>query len=338
MPTLHLIDADSSQACPAVMALIQSVINTQTQDRLLILGGRPLLQLALDAGIEQTHRASLPFGHAPLAPRTLKAWIKTQPRFDRAHAWSIRSLQTAGFLLKKPATTLSLVHTPTPADLKRLKRITTSHYDNPIRIDTGTASIRQTLRDFGLPCEVEPSLTQPPLTIGTRPDTAALRRDWHACDDHHRVVAVLSDHPSLANALDASAITCLAGASLTDSLGRPLTITLLMHPDQHNRKRAQAFLAEQSDSHRVIQDVRIAEPRAVLHACDAALGLGRDLGGLSFHHALAMGTPTVTANNPSTCPTGHAPPNLHPALSAAPKDLAHQLHQALMGSRVAQGV
>jgi hypothetical protein len=352
MPTLHLIDADSSQACPAVMSAIRrSMADGCGDDRLLLLfGGRPLVDLAHRAGIEQVHPIQTPIGGVYLAHRKIKGWLETQPGFDRVHCWSIDALDASARAFVDTPIHLSVVHTPRATKLNHLKRIVLNRRDDRVRVHTSTATLRGQLNSVGVTSDVDPSLTD--ISEGSPAHALSktdLRGQWHAGGSNHRVVALLSDHPSLADAVDAASIVCLAGASLVDGHGQPQTITLLMHPDQRHRRRAQYFLADQSDGHRVIQDARAVEPWLVLPGCDAVLAIGPDAGGLSLGWALASGIPVVAAPTPAPGFIPELTPGVTPtttgqikqeaggftqlriARSDAHKDLAHVLHGVLGG-------
>ncbi len=340
MPTLHLIDDHSTQACPNVMAAIRDRMTAEGGGHpLLLLGAPGLERLARRAGIDNTDRIAPPFGSVRLTPNPIRRWVKARPRFDRIHCWSLNALQSAGFVFTNTPTQLSLFHRPDPAQLIRLRKFCKSPWAHPIRVVTHTTSLRDELISAGITAEIDPTMQHvtdaPPQKRPSRPD---LRNMWHAPESSDRVVALLSDHPSQVNAMDAAATVCLAGASLSGDQGQPLNIKLLMHPDQRNRQRAQYFLTDQSDRHRVVQDVRTLNPREILAGCDAALALGPNAVGLSLHQALNMGTPVITDESAIVDTHGSPPPHLHIARSSAHKDLAHLLHQALTESRVLRAV
>ena len=349
MPTLHLIDADRSQACPAVMSAIRRLMDTGgADDRLLLIGGQPLSDLAQQAGIHHRHRVSAPFSKTYLAKRGVYYWLSTQPGYDLAHCWSVGTLQMAASVLPETPIRLSLIHKPTPGKLTLLKWIIMDQQEARIRVGTWSPALRDQLSAVGIPAEIDPGLTelaQPPDTPGAPGSPplskADLRRQWHASDPSRRVVALLSDHPVLADAVDAAWIVCLAGASLAD--GVPQTITLLIHPQQHNRQRAQNFLADQPIDHRVIQESRVTRPWLILPACDAVLALGRDAGGLSLRWALAGGVPVIAseagpAGGLGGLSGGLVPDSpLHLAPSGDHKDLAHVLHGVLSSREPAAG-
>lgn len=340
MSTLHLIDADSTQACPAVMSLIGDRIrsSSDSEDPLLLLGGAPLVQLAHEAGISHAQRLRVPFGN-PRLTRAIDPWVRSQKHFTKIHCWSIGAVSLAVDTWRNTPIELSLVHRPTDQQVLQLKRALRRAPMSKIRVCTLSDPIRKQATPADVSAEVDQTLSRQPdgRPVHT-PSADDLRTQWQAPRDSRRVVALLNDHPSQTNAMDAAAVVCLAGASLTDDQGRTLGIKLLMHPGQHNRQRAQYFLADQSDRHRVVQDVRAINPRAILPACDAALALGPNAAGLSLHQALDAGLPVITAGPTIVDTHGSPPPHLYIARSSAHKDIAHLLHTALSASRVLHAI
>jgi len=334
MPTLHLIDADSIQACPAVLRAVRRAIESSQnrEDRLLLLGGQPLGEDARRAGLDSGDRIAVPFGKAWLGQRRIKHWLRAQRGFDLAACWSINTLHAAKFTLPETPKLLTLVHTPAYSGLKRLKHMVQNHHDRPVRVCAATGALCERLDGLGIRAQVDPTLTDigppPPAPPPLRTD---LRHDWGVSGPNHWVVGVLSDHPSQADALDAVTLTCLAGVSLSACLGRPQTITLVMHPGQRHRGRAQRFLTDQPVGPRIVQDTRMNQPWRVLPGCDVALALGRDAGGLSLFWALGQGLPVIASARGPAGELGNRPANaqVHLANSDAPKDLAHVLHGVL---------
>ena len=124
----------------------------------------------------------------------------------------------------------------------------------PIQINTLTRSISALLAAAGIQADTIPfpsEISNPDLTQDGSRDK--LRRSWGADGRRHVVVALLSDHPSLADAVDAATITALAGATLINGDGEPVGVTLLVHPDQKHRQRAQDFLAYQAAATHVLE-------------------------------------------------------------------------------------
>ncbi len=340
MPTLHLIDGQSTQACPAVMSVLRAwLARGDEADRLLLLGGRPLEVMARGAGIEKVHRIAPRFGRTRLTTRPIKRWLQTQPGFDHVHAWSLDAMLGTGFVFHDTPMKLSSLHTLNPAELKQLRKFCKSPWPSPVQVVTHSQAWCDQLSACGINAEIEPTLLPaPPEPPAAPPLSDSTRVQGHALESNHRTVALLSDHPSQADAMHAAAIACLAGASLLDDTGQPLGIRLVVHPEQVNRQRAQYFLADQSDTHRVVQDVRAAELWKLLQDCDAALAIGPNAGGLSLHTALNAGIDVITDNPVVADDTPSPPPHLHIARSSAHKDVAHMLHQALMGARAMPAV
>jgi hypothetical protein len=330
MPTLHLIDADSTQACPAVFSTIRAALacTGQPDDRLLLLGGRPLRDAASDAGIDATHQIAVPFGKAVLGLPALRRWARSQTAFDLIHCWSPGALHAASIVFGQAPIQLSLAHTPNRSQTKRLARITRSKKQGRVRILTDTEALARRLKTDNVNCETAPL---PRTHDAVQPMSASKRRSlrnhWGVRGDHGRVVALLSDDPRMVDAIDAALVAVMGCATLIGRDDGPLTIHLLMHPMQHNRRRAEELLACQPVKIRMVQDARVAEPWAVLGGCDTALAPGPDAGGLSLRWAVELGLPVIAPCTADDLDDGHA--NLRRSPSAMHKDLAHLLHDAL---------
>jgi len=329
MPTLHLIDADSSQACPAVLALMNETFNASrgSGDRVLLLGGDPLRRSAEAAGITDPDHLAVPFGKAPLDLFSLKRWLRNRPAYDRVCCGSIGALHAAARQMPDVYLQLTLAHTPTAKELRRLHRLADR---NSLRINTPTQTLRDRLVTAGLspkaidvtPTKVNRGWIKP----GKR---EALRAQWQIDSPRRQVVALLSDHPGMVSAIDAAALTCLTRGTRTDGAGDPAGLTLLVHPDQTNRLRSQDFLAAQDGRHRVVHEPRLTQPWNVLPGCDAALALGPDAGGVSLFWAFEAGTPIIAPpHGPAKeLTTGKGPVLL--SRSSAHKDLAYELHRVM---------
>lgn len=162
-----------------------------------------------------------------------------------------------------------------------------------------------------------------------------LRRSWGVNDERRPVIALLSDHPDLTDALGGATIACLAGETLTNPDASPAGVTLLTHPGHRRRRHAQEYLVNQDHHHHIVQDDRLGCPWLVLPGCDAALAIGPDAGGLSLAWASACGLPIILQAN--GCALEDLSDTQNVLLSPSPqhKDAAHLLHGLLVESALA---
>jgi hypothetical protein len=327
MPTLHLIDADSTQACPAVLASVRA--STGAGDRVLLLGGRVLRGYAQQAGIRDAHQLSVPFGKAALGMPALRRWLRDKPTFGLIHCWTPGALHAASWVSRDTPKNLSLAHTPRHTQLKRLLRLAQSRHAANITVTADNTPLTRRIVAAGVPCLTAPiplpeddSKTLPPDRRG------ALRRAWGVPREKDFAIALVSDHPLLTNSLHAAAIVVLGLSTLTDEPGTSSAAALILHPAQPNLRRARALLDDQSTHMGVAQDAGVIRPWDVLGACDAALAIGPDAGGLSLRWALRSGLPVIASVNGPAGDHNNAG-SLRTAHTDYHKDLAHLLHTAL---------
>lgn len=330
MPTLHLIDADSTQACPAVLASLRA--SARGGDRVMLLGGPVLREYAKQAGIEDAQQMSVPFGKALTAVPALRRWLRPRPAFDLIQCWSPGALNAATLAARDTPKRLSLAHTPRHTQLKRLLRLAQSRRAADTVITADNAPLTKRIVAAGVPCRTAriplPPLESMPPTPGRREE---LRRAWGVPRERDFAIALLSDHPHLTNSLDAAAIVMLGCSTLTDEPGTSSAAALILHPAQPNLRRARALLDDQSTHMGVAQDAAVIRPWDVLGACDAALALGPDAGGLSLRWALRSGVPVIASANGPAGDYRDAGGDLRLASTDQHKDLAHLLHTALQG-------
>lgn len=330
MPTLHLIDADSTQACPAVFGAIRA--DMAADDRLLLLGGHALREAAEDAGIAAIHQIAVPFGKAILGLPALWWWKPHIKKYDLIRCWSIGALRAASVVAKHAPLQLELAHTPSPAKIKYLARISKPGIHEKLQIFTDGPTRTHQLTSAGVACRSLPlSLGHDealPMSVTQR---RSLRASWGVHNDRERVVALLSDDARMVDAVDAAAVAVMGCSTLLGRDEAPLTIHLLIHPMQCNRRRAEELLAHQPVAIRLVQDAGLARPWAVLGGCNAALTLGPDAGGLSLRWAVKQGIPVVASATGPACELNDDTPGLRLARSAMHKDLAHELNRVLGG-------
>lgn len=334
MPTLHLIDADSTQACPAVFSAIRAAMTRSDDagDCLLILGGRQLLNDAKRAGVDRVHHLPVPFGRAVLGLLTLRRWWRDHSGFDAIHCWSPGALRAATVGLDSPSRRLSLVHMPTTRWIKRLGHLSNTKKYPGVSIVANNTLLTGRLQESGVRCETGAVAFADEHT-SPMPDAErrSVRAGWGIEDKHERVVMLLSDHPQLVDAVSAASVVVLGCSTLADREVEPMPVTLLIDPRQANRRHAEALFRSQPIGARIVQDGRVTEPWRVLGACDAALAMGPDAGGLSLRLALTHGIPIVASESGPVGTLDHDTPGLFPARSVMHKDLAHELHRALGG-------
>lgn len=332
MPTLHLIDADSTQACPAVLSAIRASMCDRhgDGDQLLLLGGGPIREYAGQAGVQEAHQLAVPFGKGVLGVPALRRWLRQRPAFGLIHCWSPGALHAATLVARDTPKHLSLAHTPTDAQLKRLSRIARSRHASSLRITADNPVLARRVVAAGIPCATAPlpiMRAEPMKLSPNRRDE--LRRAWGVPRKRDFAVALLSDHPRLANALDAAAIVVLGCSTLTDEPGASSVASLILHPGQPNLRRARDLLDDQSTNMHIVQDATATRPWDVLGACDAALALGPDAGGLSLRWALRSGVPVIASANGPAAEHRDTGGDLRLASTDYHKDLAHLLHTAL---------
>ena len=338
MPTLFVIDADSTQACPAALAVLNA--QRRADDRFLLLGGTPMREAARRAGIAGDAAVLLPPPprQTPLGFSALKNWLQTQDEFKHVCCGSVPALRSAARWLpcfSRAQVLLTLFHTPGENDCRRLLRHTRR---SVLSIRVATDALKNRLVVLGVS---EASVVVQPPTLDTswiKPgERGVWRKRWGIQGDRRQVVALLSDHPGMVNAIDGAAVTCMAGGTLTDESGDDVGLTLLAHPDQMNRLRAQDFLDQQGGRHRVVQEPAMAEPWCVLPGCDAALALGPDAGGISAFWAQQAGVPIIAPPTELTHEIAAGSDKTHIARADLHKDLAHELHSVIIDPAMVRG-
>lgn len=328
MPTLHLIDADSTQACPAVLASVRAIAGVG--DPVLLLGGRVIRAYAEQAGIADAQQLAVPFGKATLGVPVLRRWLRRKPAFDLIHCWTPGALHAATLVTRDTPKRLSLAHTPRPAQLNRLLRLAQSKHAAHVAVTADNTPLTRRIVAAGVPCTTSPI----PLPLGDSmalpPDgRESLRRAWGVPREKDFAIALVSDHPHLTNSLRAAAIVVLGCSTLTDEPGTASAASLILHPGQPNLRRARALLDDQSTNMSVTQDAGMIRPWDVLGACDAALAIGPDAGGLSLRWALRSGVPVIASVNGPAGDHRNIGGDLRLAATDQHKDLAHLLHTAL---------
>ena len=334
MRILHLIDAASPQAASTTLALLEQSLGRlgHTDQHTLLLGGTPLKRAAQGASITQATYAGVPFGQAALGLSAIKRYAQKRGPFDLIHCWSIGALTAASLIFRKIPKALTLTTTPPPASIHWLRILTKETAARTLIVPI-SSTIRGTLLGGGIP-ESAVHVLRPAIDMGKvcHDNRAALRKAWGASSENTKIVALLTQPPYRADALAANIAMGMADDSAAID---GLTLRMLIHPDQHNRLRAQNRMRGLGQPLRVIQEPRLCQPWQVLPGCDLALALGPDAGGLSLLWAMAANVPII---GEATYAVSEIIEDHHSALLAQPgsmKHLSYRITQLLTDPKLA---
>ncbi len=309
MYVLHLFDDASPQASSTTLALLaasqgklQTPQGDEVHQRILLIGGKGLRQAAADLALPDTVQIGAPMQKVmmawpaarcalrrfrPLSPEQGPLLLSSLRHPDVIHCWGIGAFTLAAVLFPVSPIVLTLSVTPSPRDIKWLRLLVdqTSGLLLPI-----SATIRRELLAGGV-AESAVHVLRPGIDLAMvhADDRAALRKEL-GIESHDRVVALLSD-PTTATATPAPGMAVGLADETSKATGR--RVRLLVHPDQHDRRRAQRTMEGIACGHRIITDERLAQPWRILPACDAAMAMGPEAGGLSLLWAMAAGIPIV---------------------------------------------
>lgn len=324
MRVLHLIDAASDQATATTLALLGVSLGRLegVDDHLLLLGGRSLAAEAALADLppERVERLAVPFGRAWAGRSMLRRWLRRVGRFDLIHCWSVGAVSQATFTVRHTPRLLSLTHSPSRRAVHWLRMLV----DGPLRVLAVTNTIRRAVLGGGV-VESSVAVLRPGIDLGMvqYQQRQSLRSCWGldpVRDPQVKVVALLSDPPAAADAKFAA----LAAGIAADS--RPeIEMHLLLHPDQHNRRRAEDMLLAVRLRRPIIRDPQVAAPWRSLPACDVALACGDAGGGLSLLWAMAANVPIV---GQATYAISEMVEDRHSSLLAKPpavRDIAYRI-------------
>ena len=334
MRVLHLIDQASPQASGATLQLLSEPLGRmgRVDQRVLLLGGEALRREARDVGIRKPICLSVPLGQALPGLFAIQRRLRSLGAVDLVHCWSIGALSAAALLLRRVPKILTLTQTPSPRAVKWL-RILTSESGGLITILPTSSTIHRALLEGG----VEPlgsHVLRPGIDLSkvVLNQKAALRRRWGLHDESQKVVALVSDPPHAADAVEAFLAVLLADGS---RVAQEMTLDLLVHPDQTHRLRADRLGRHLHRSRWVIQEPCLAQPWRCLGACDVALAIGPHAGSLSLLWAMSANVPIVGEAHYAI---SEIVEDRHSALLAKPgaaKSLAHRLSQVLGDSQLA---
>lgn len=296
MRITHLMDAAGSQATGTTLALLAESLGRlgHTLQKVLLLGGSSLQQEACAAGVSDATVVGVPRGHALLGWPAVTRALRQTGEADIIHCWSPGAFAFASLARRSTHRVLTMTTPPSPETVRWLRVLCTAGGSSGPRgvILTTTATIRHTLISGGVPVEMVHVL-RPGLDMGrtSRVDRASLRESWGVESEQTRVVALLSDPPGDADALYATMAVGLAQESYSTSGG--VSLLMLVHPDQRQRRRAESIHRHLGRSGLLVVEPRLSQPWEVLPACDAALALRGSGEGLSLLWAMASNVPIV---------------------------------------------
>lgn len=332
MPTLHLIDTDTTQACPAVLSAIRAGMAgpDNASDRLVVIGDRPFADQANAMDIERVDHVAMPMGQTWLGLYGLRKAVPSVQGDDHVRCWSIGAWHAAMKTLKPRELTLALAHTPSASVIDRLRRRLAGK-PRRVRVVADNEALAKRLTGAGVVCEVEPMVLHSDSDV-TMSDTqrSALRAGWGLAEGRDKAVLLLSDHPQLIDGLQAAEAALLGCTTLPQHLGEDVCVSLVMHPAQRHRQRGEALLSDQPVGVRIVQDARTDQPWRLAGACDAVLAPGDDAGGLSLRRVAESGVAVIASRTSPADALGKYFTNLSLAPSPMTRDLAHALHQAMV--------
>ena len=328
MRILHLIDAASPQASSTTLALLNESLRDpgQHEQVLLLLGGRTLQQQAADAGIERAYHLGVPQGRAYLGwPAVARAVQRLGP-FDLFHCWSIGTLSLAALRYRSTPRVATITSMPSRRAVHWLRVQDQVGGAQTIYLPISNTISRE-LRSGGLKESTVHAL-RPGLDFAMVDGNAraALRQRWGIAGDDVRVISLLCDPPTAADALGPMMATCLAADSIVAGVPE---LRLLVHVDQVHRRRAHRIFAWIGRGDRMLFDRQLSCPWRVLPGCDYVLAAGPAAGGLSLLWAMAANVPIVAE---ARYAISEIVEDRHSALLAKPDQptaLAHRLRQLI---------
>jgi hypothetical protein len=337
MRVLHLIDAAGFQATGTTLALMAESLGRlgATQQQVLLAGPPAFEALAHQSGVTATHRVAVPNGQAVLGWPRIAAAIRAAVAggVDLVHCWSVGTLSVATTVLPRVPKLLTVTAPPSHRGVHWL-RFVISESRAAIALLPLSNTVRRTLLEGGVAASavhvLRPGIDQGRVRHTTR---ALLRESWDAADPNIRVVALLSDPATSADAHHASLAALLASDILASRRRAPSgeqqpRLRLLVHPDQRNRLRAQRMARDVGQGHCIVQEPRVGAPWEILPGCDAALCVA-GYSGLSLLWAMAANVPIIAE---ATYAASEVVEDHHSALLAKadrPASVAHRLTELL---------
>ena len=336
MHVVHLLDQAAAQSGGTTLAMMAqglAALDGNARQQVLLFGNAKLQQLAGVAGIDRPVRLSAPFGRAMFGWSAFRRYVRSAPRIDLVHCWSIESLAMATFVLRGVPRVLTLSIRPSSRAVRWLG-VLCRESSSPVALLAASDAVRRALLIGGLPEQtvhmVHPGIDSAMVAHELR---ATVRKEWGIECDRVKVAAMLCDPANAADSL-AAARTVMLAADAHE--GPDESIRMLVHPDQARVFVAGRLLAGLGRGHWLICDERLGCPWQVLPGCDMALAVGPQAGLPSLAWAMAAGVPIV---GEATRAVSEFVQDHHSALLAAPdtpRSLAHRIEQLTKDDQLGQ--
>lgn len=335
MRVVHLINQASHQASATTMHLLaNSQQKIDAQHHVLLIGGEPLADAALQAGVTSPTHLGAPGGHALAALPRFKHWLAKHEQPDIIHCYSVGTLLLTSLCCRILPRILTLCLTPSSREI-HLLRMLVSEASDKIAIVATTSTIARSLITQGVRQE-SVDVLRPGIDMGLIQTNQRdqIREQWKLAGDKPFVAMLLSDPPTASDAATATLMLGLANVAMNDPK-RP--IHLLVHPDQKNRLAALNPLRPLHNEHLLLTDPRVEAPWEVLPGVDVAITLADAGAGLSLLWTMAANVPVIgqaTVGNCELIEDHHSALLTHPN----PQNLRHlagKLQQILTDTQLA---
>lgn len=335
MRVLHLFDAGDTCVPHTRLALLAASLGRLpgVEQDVCLMGNRMLFDAAAAVGIDARWRIGVPGGHAALGYFAVRAQLKVKS-YDLVHCWSTTPMGPAMLaMLLSPSQprVVTAAHLPTSCEAD-LTRLLIGEKRSRMTILATSSTIRREFLTRGVSTDAVHVL-RPGVDMGLvdHAQRDALRKAWDIPQEG-KVVALVSDPVASTDCVAAHMAVGLAD-ELSRRDGQPLF--LVVHGRQFNRAQAMHAGYELGRSELIIVDDRVACPWRVLPACDLALAMGPQAGGLGLVWAMTAGVPII---GEATYAVSEIVEDHHSALLAkpgVPKMLSHRIAQILADPQLA---
>jgi|GEM_PF-2262676 len=264
---LHLIDQGASVGPAPVLRLTADFARFESapedQHAWLLLGGQPIHDSALAAGIEPNRMRILPLprGFRRLVPGADRALREVLLSADRLMCWTPFAMQVAAEVGCDRAE-------------PRFGQATLCAYAHQL-IDRAA----------------------PEAFDAVEVSRAELRDQWGATE-RTRVIALLADQPEQVDVQRALLAAAFTHEALTAHEGWKIDVQLICHPRTAGLRSATELCSLMHVPQIIQQDARTIEPWSVLYGCDLAVAPDPLHAGLSILWAHAAGLPVIASPQP----------------------------------------